>query len=301
MTGGLFDWFVTLLFGTLGIGLLVAAAVSSLRTLVFVNRAVTTVGVIVDMHEEVEQSGRDAGETFHYPVIRFQTSSGAPIQFQSSINSSSDYSVGEQVTVLYAESCPDEATVKEFTSPWVLSIIMAAFGAVFTISAFVGLVQLTPLRSWINHDLLGALVFGLFGVCLLIAAVSMLLHQRASLKGAATAAGVVEEVVRAPESLGEKTRIPGFLFSHLADVNAAAVVRFKTKTGARIKFDAEPRSTGPGYRMGERVTVVYDPERPDQARVKGSSPLPIFVALMGVIGMVFTALALGLLAKVIQF
>lgn len=65
-------------------------------------------------------------------------------------------------------------------------------------------------------------------------------------------------------------------------------VRFTTLDGRKVKF-TEPLSTRPaGYEIDEQVTVLYDPEDPQQARVfKKSWRLYYYALLFGGLGVIF--------------
>jgi len=60
------------------------------------------------------------------------------------------------------------------------------------------------------------------------------------------------------------------------------VVQFKTDTGQSIEFASSYSSSPPAYNVGENVTVVYPPDNPTDAIIKGDGQfLHIIFMLMG--------------------
>jgi hypothetical protein len=47
----------------------------------------------------------------------------------------------------------------------------------------------------------------------------------------------------------------------------APVIEFRTPDGTLVTWPSESYSNPPGYRLGERVTILYDPQSPDRARI----------------------------------
>ena len=65
----------------------------------------------------------------------------------------------------------------------------------------------------------------------------------------------------------------------------APVVSFKTRDGTETYYRSNYFSSPPAYDVGERVTVIFDPENPEKAAVKGegSTFRIIFMTVGGVI------------------
>ncbi len=63
------------------------------------------------------------------------------------------------------------------------------------------------------------------------------------------------------------------------------VVRFTTQAGNSVTFESSYSSSPPAYDVGERVTVIYSPEKPDKAVIKGQGQLfrIIFMAVGGLV------------------
>jgi hypothetical protein len=62
------------------------------------------------------------------------------------------------------------------------------------------------------------------------------------------------------------------------------VVRFQTAEGKTVQFEAGFRSSPPAYRVGASVPVVYLPEAPERAQIRGFLSLwmgPLIIAFIG--------------------
>ncbi|HKU90636.1 MAG TPA: DUF3592 domain-containing protein [Steroidobacteraceae bacterium] len=73
------------------------------------------------------------------------------------------------------------------------------------------------------------------------------------------------------------------------------VVKFTTARGRNITF-AESFSSSPApYDVGEPVTVLYLPDEPEEARIRGFGSLWLGATIVGGIGLVFTLIGGGIL------
>jgi hypothetical protein len=117
------------------------------------------------------------------------------------------------------------------------------------------------------------------GTALLLSAVALLFEARGFVAGATRAEG---EVVALAKSRN----------------NTRPVVRFRDAVGAEHEFRSHVSSSSPAYDVGERVTVVHAPGRPDQARIADFESLYLLPALLGGLGSVLSAVgALRLLRQ----
>jgi uncharacterized protein DUF3592 len=69
----------------------------------------------------------------------------------------------------------------------------------------------------------------------------------------------------------------------------APVVRFQTLEGNTVEFESGLRSNPPAYRKGQTVTVLYDPDEPRSAAIRGFLSLWLMSIILGFIGTIFTA------------
>lgn len=76
----------------------------------------------------------------------------------------------------------------------------------------------------------------------------------------------------------------------------APVVEFRTVEGRTIEFESAVRSYPPAYRTGQTVSVVYDPDEPRYASIKGFFSLWIMPLILGFIGSVFLIVGSGMVA-----
>ena len=125
--------------------------------------------------------------------------------------------------------------------------------------------------------LLPGLIFVALGAGLLLGAAFAWLHTRRFVAGAVPAFG---EVVG--------------LYEHTDDgVSYSPVIRFSGPGGRAVEFTDNVASNPPGYSVGDRVKILYDPDRPRRARVATTFRLYVFATALAVVGGGF--LAVGLL------
>ena len=67
----------------------------------------------------------------------------------------------------------------------------------------------------------------------------------------------------------------------------APVVRFQTIEGSTVEFESGFRSNPPAYRTGQTVSVLYDPEEPHSAAIRGFFSLWLMSIILGFIGTIF--------------
>ena len=74
----------------------------------------------------------------------------------------------------------------------------------------------------------------------------------------------------------------------------APVVSFETREGATTSYRSNYYSSPPAYDVGERVTVLFDPENPENAAVKGEgSVFRIIFMIVGGSIMIFGLYTFG--------
>lgn len=76
----------------------------------------------------------------------------------------------------------------------------------------------------------------------------------------------------------------------------APLVRFETTDGNTVEFQSSFRSNPPAYRTGQIVSVLYDPEDPQSAAIRGVFSLWLTSMILGFIGFMFTAIGAGMVA-----
>ncbi|WP_085901275.1 DUF3592 domain-containing protein [Kiloniella majae] len=71
-------------------------------------------------------------------------------------------------------------------------------------------------------------------------------------------------------------------------------VIFQTATGEEVTFQSSTGSNPPAYNRGEKVSVLYNPENPQDAKIDGTLSLWLGPLILGVIGFIFSAFGIGL-------
>ncbi len=62
----------------------------------------------------------------------------------------------------------------------------------------------------------------------------------------------------------------------------APVFEFKTQGGRTFEIQSDSYSSPPAYEVGQRVTIIYDPEKPSNAQIDGQNTLLVIIfAIVG--------------------
>lgn len=127
------------------------------------------------------------------------------------------------------------------------------------------------------------IIFLLVGAGLLAAAAGHGIQARAFVD---KASGAVGEVVALEE---EPAMEAGTASTY------RPVVSFVASSGQRVRFSAMAHSNPPEYEPGASVRVLYDPERPHDARIRSFNELWLLPILLGGLGSIFAALGAAIL------
>ncbi|MEH2587088.1 DUF3592 domain-containing protein [Bradyrhizobium sp. AZCC 1721] len=126
------------------------------------------------------------------------------------------------------------------------------------------------------------------GLLLLLGAGFSVWSTKTWIARAIETSGSVIEMVRLRDSEDK-----GYLF--------APVVRFQTRDGRTIEFQSGLRSNPPAYRTGQTVSVLYDPDVPESAAIRGVFSLwlmPIIVAFIGAVFLIVATAMIVLIKRV---
>lgn len=129
---------VGLIFGFVGVVLLVVGISLGGNTISFLSNSTVTSGTVVDSEKRTScsRSSRDRTQTCttsDYPVVVFTTAEGEEIRFTSAAGSSPPrYLVGDQVQVRYPPGRPRAATIDGFVELWLGALITTGLGVIFT-------------------------------------------------------------------------------------------------------------------------------------------------------------------------
>jgi Protein of unknown function (DUF3592) len=137
------DWVAILssIFALSGGAMLIAARRQFTRRRAFIRHSAIASGTIVALTEN-----RERDEISYFPKVKFQTSSGREVTFQSEMGSSSEAGqVGHTVAVRYRIDQPHVAEIDSFMSLWGLALLFGVLGVVFLFVGLGILVGLLPI------------------------------------------------------------------------------------------------------------------------------------------------------------
>ena len=126
-----------------------------------------------------------------------------------------------------------------------------------------------------------SVLFGVIGLGLLAGALALALNTRSFISTAKTAQGSVIELIEKRDSDGSVTYTP--------------VVAFTADSGSNVNFTSSFSSNPASYDVGEAVEVLYSPDNPNEARIRGFGSLWLGPTILGGIGTVFAAIGFGIL------
>jgi hypothetical protein len=138
------------------------------------------------------------------------------------------------------------------------------------------------MKAIFNKQMIGPAVFSLAGLLFFAIGSGLTYSQRALESQGVEAPGVVVDLQENYESDGS---------------TYAPVVQFKTESGQSVTFTSSYSSSPPSYDVGKTVTVVYPPEAPEKAIIKGDGQIVhiIFMLLGGIVAAVGFYLAFSTL------
>ncbi len=120
---------ISVLFSTIGLGMLAVSVFIFSNTSSFIGRAVEADGEVIDLDRSRSSS---SSSTTYRPVVAFTAATGKRVEFTSSVGSSPpSHRVGERVKVLYQPADPQSARLKSFFHLWFGFLIVFALGLVF--------------------------------------------------------------------------------------------------------------------------------------------------------------------------
>lgn len=127
------------IFGLVGIGMLVGAAICYINGQKFVAYAMKATGTVLSLERNVSRSSKGGTSVTYAPVVQYTAADGDVRTFTSSLSSSPPaYHEGQQVKVLYDPAPPYKAEINDFLSMHFGTLILGIMGTVFsTIGGFV--------------------------------------------------------------------------------------------------------------------------------------------------------------------
>jgi hypothetical protein len=132
-----------------------------------------------------------------------------------------------------------------------------------------------------------AVIFGMAAVILLVVAVASIFQALHRLQIEQAATGQVVKMV-------ERRILDDSQPDHY-QVYAYPVVEFSLANGQQEQVKLEEGAWPPAYKAGDQVTVLYDPEQPEQARIQSTTGglfLWLWPAVTGFVGLTFLMVSL---------
>jgi hypothetical protein len=115
------------IFFILGSGCLLYASVLLVKNILFLKNSASATGTVIDFHRH-----RGNKFTTYAPIVTFTTSDGRSFKFRSQVGGDeNDYSIGQQVTVLYMPADPMNAEIKAFSPLWFPVMALTVIGLFF--------------------------------------------------------------------------------------------------------------------------------------------------------------------------
>jgi Protein of unknown function (DUF3592) len=133
--------------------------------------------------------------------------------------------------------------------------------------------------GWTRGSRRSGVVLGVFlavGLGMLTGSGYSFLHTRAAIARAIPADGAVVDLISSTDSDGDTVYYPR--------------VRFRTQVGGMQEFTGSVGSRPAAFDVGEGVRVLYDPERPGDARIDTFFQLWFLPLLLGGMGVIFAGI-----------
>lgn len=124
-------WMVLILFGGLGIAALTGGLSWGVKRLQLMQSGVTTTATVVDLEKSVSKDSDGHSSVSYYPIVKFIADDGKEYQAKGSTGGShSEYSIGQQVEIIYSPENPYEAQLTDFVQFWLGPVVLTIAGIV---------------------------------------------------------------------------------------------------------------------------------------------------------------------------
>jgi hypothetical protein len=129
-----------------------------------------------------------------------------------------------------------------------------------------------------SESLIFGLIFGGVGFLLMALALIFLVRTRIFISNSQQAQATITQMVYSSDSEGG-----GY----------TPVFRFRTLQGQEVEVSGGLRTNPPQFKVGQTIDVLYDPDKPQKARIKKWFNLYFVPALLGFLGLVFGCGGIG--------
>ncbi len=128
---------LTLIFGGVGILLLVLAAVVFVVETAYLNRAKIAVGTVTELYKSIH----DEGGSSYCPVFRFTTPDGKTVSYRGNVCASPPaYKIGDRAELYYDPQNINDVQMNDFWSEYTGIIVLVAIGVPFSMIGLYGLI-----------------------------------------------------------------------------------------------------------------------------------------------------------------
>lgn len=130
-------WLLLLLFGGVGLALLIYGATLLLDRYALIDSGQRAEGTVVEQYHSRstyrdERTNRNIVETYYYAVVEFRAANGDAVRFRGATGSRTpEYEIGAVVEVLYDPVQPHEALILTFSEYWLWPLVSTVLGLVF--------------------------------------------------------------------------------------------------------------------------------------------------------------------------
>lgn len=132
-------------------------------------------------------------------------------------------------------------------------------------------------------------VFAIIGAGMLVGAFFLYKSTSEFIKNSEETEGVVVELLESRSSSSSDNSI---MYKPL--------VAFTDEKGAEIQFASSTSSNPPSYSVNEKVDVIYSPDAPNKAKIKGFFSLWGGATILGGMGLVFALIGFGIIISGIK-
>jgi len=251
------------IFGLVGLLSLYAAWRMAANTRAFQRTAAHATGIVTALKEETSRNKDGSTSHAFYPTIKFQTSDGRNASFTADTAvDEHEFSVGETIKVLYAPENPQQARIDSFDSLGAGPITLGIFGAGFVIGALL-IYFLLYREVEVDTPLFVATGFAVATALLLWGSWHFgreALYLRAH--GVRTTGTVL-------------------------NADGGPLIEYITREGHTRQFQSHIAPNPPKYAVGDKVPMIYSPEKTSLVKIDSFSDLWLVTGLFSGFSLLF--------------